>query len=178
MFTHSFPDDGRQVSEVLLRAFETGNHDELNALEGAQAQVALDAMQEVRHMTLFCYYLLNRLDQILHHWQLDDHSDLDPALFQEARWLLLRRLQKLSCDASLLPSHLYIKGVECKDRESLGNGGFADVYRGSHNGDTVAVKNLRTFKMVKLSEEANMKRVRLIPTHRHHYTNLLPVVLP
>ncbi len=103
---------------------------------------------------------MSYFDQVLRRWQLDDHSELDPDVSLEARWLLLRRLQKLACEASLLPSHLYIDGVECQGRECLGNGGFADVFRGTYNGNVVAVKHLRTFNMIKTTEEPKVKRVR------------------
>lgn len=109
---------------------------------------------------------MNHLGQILRGWQTDDdRSELDPAISQEARWLLIRRLQKLACEASRFPSQLSVTGVEWKQTENLGKGGFADVYRGTCNGDIVAVKTLRTFHMVKASDEPRVKRVRFIWAH-------------
>ncbi len=51
----------------------------------------------------------------------------------------------LSRRAQILPSTLFIDGVECKDRNAVAGGGFADIYRGLFGGQEVALKRIRTF---------------------------------
>lgn len=117
-------------------------------------------------------HLLNYLDQILQHWQLNGHSKNDTDVYQEAQWLLLQRLQKLTCEASLFPSQLFVEDVECKDRQVLSSSGSADVFRRTYKGNTIVIKNLRTFNMVKPSQKAKMKRVYFIWTYEVCCINL------
>lgn len=81
-----------------------------------------------------------------------------PAAVDEARWLLRRRLQRLSCNSNLLPSLLNVAGVSPTGKV-VGSGRFADVYRGTYQGRDVAVKHLRIFKMIRPSDEPKVKEV-------------------
>lgn len=73
-----------------------------------------------------------------------DSNSADP-IRQESRQLLLRRLQRLSCDACLLPHQLSVRGVVKTDKYAAISGGYADVFSGDYNGQNVAIKHLRVF---------------------------------
>ena len=58
----------------------------------------------------------------------------------------LRRLVvRLAKALDKLPLQIYIKGVSLAERDPIGGGAFADVYKGVLNGQEVAVKKLRVF---------------------------------
>ncbi len=79
-------------------------------------------------------------------------------VFEEARWLLLRRLQKLSCDSEELPSRMILGGVSRDGELTYGLGGLADVFHGTYQNRAVALKHLRAFRMVDASQESVMTR--------------------
>jgi hypothetical protein len=55
-------------------------------------------------------------------------------------------LMKLCSASGVLPRDLFIHGVNLgDDRDPWASGGFADVFRGTYNGQDVAVKRLRVF---------------------------------
>lgn len=74
----------------------------------------------------------------------------DPAAYDIAadRYTIRRLLIKLSREARILPSSLFLIGVKCRVRESVNGGAFADIYRASYNGEPVALKRLRVFRVV------------------------------
>ncbi len=56
----------------------------------------------------------------------------------------LRRVTVRSAqEADALPSSIYIEGVDLPDRNRVGGGGYADVYKGVLDGTQVAVKQVR-----------------------------------
>jgi hypothetical protein len=70
---------------------------------------------------------------------LDDISHTDE-FYRHALYLLV----KLSANAQLLPTSLFIHGVNIgPSRDPLYGGGFADIYHASYGGTEVAVKKLR-----------------------------------
>jgi hypothetical protein len=55
-------------------------------------------------------------------------------------------LVKLSAESGIIPRDLFIQVVDIgEDRGPWEAGGFADVFRGTYNGQKVAVKRLRIF---------------------------------
>jgi hypothetical protein len=53
-------------------------------------------------------------------------------------------LLKLSTTSGILPRDVFIQGVDIgPDRDPWTSGGFADVFRGTYDGQQVAVKRLR-----------------------------------
>lgn len=62
------------------------------------------------------------------------------------RWehrVLRRLLVKLSKTAGVLPTSMFLKGVECRDRDTVAGGGFADIFHASYQAQEVALKRLR-----------------------------------
>ncbi|TCD66289.1 hypothetical protein EIP91_001580 [Steccherinum ochraceum] len=62
------------------------------------------------------------------------------------RHTLRRLLVQLSRSAGILPSHLFLDGIVCLNRDTVAGGGFADIFMGSYEGQPVALKRLRVFK--------------------------------
>ncbi len=58
----------------------------------------------------------------------------------------LRRLLIALCRRTqTLPKSFLIRGVRLRDKVPINGGGFADIFRGSYKGETVALKRLRNF---------------------------------
>ncbi|TCD63455.1 hypothetical protein EIP91_005396 [Steccherinum ochraceum] len=74
----------------------------------------------------------------------------DPVAYdiEADRYTIRRLLIKLSREARILPSSLFLIGVKCRVRESVNGGAFADIYRASYHGEPVALKRLRVFRVV------------------------------
>jgi hypothetical protein len=54
---------------------------------------------------------------------------------------------KLSANTNILPSSLFVRGVDLGPvRDPSYAGGFADIYRGQYAGFEVAVKKLRVYE--------------------------------
>lgn len=58
----------------------------------------------------------------------------------------LRRLSlKVALEYDRLPLALFLTGVTCLDNQGIGQGSFADVYRGDYAGKAVAIKRLKPY---------------------------------
>lgn len=68
-------------------------------------------------------------------------------------------MRRLSYSADLFPSALRLEGVECPDGMPYGVGGYADVFRGTYEGNKVALKRLRVFQMLDEEMKAELRRV-------------------
>jgi hypothetical protein len=72
--------------------------------------------------------------------QILDRHELNDVICRHALYLLV----KLSANTYILPTSLFVQGVDIGSmRDPLHGGGFADIYRGRHKGLEVAVKKLR-----------------------------------
>jgi hypothetical protein len=61
----------------------------------------------------------------------------------ELRRKAMRLLQKLSTASGILPSDLFIQGVDIgPNRDPVARGGFADIFLGTYKDGLVAVKRL------------------------------------
>ncbi|KAJ7181392.1 hypothetical protein C8R43DRAFT_941238 [Mycena crocata] len=86
------------------------------------------------------------------------YNVLDRGSLPESKYRLKARrlLQKLGEVGEVLPSTLFITGVNDHDEHPTFGGGFGDVYRASYDGKPVALKRIRT-----LTSEATSQRSRL-----------------
>lgn len=149
-FVHSiFAEEGDQSSLV-----QKGERD---------PQVTLDVVQEM-------------LDDA-NLWSTVQSDETEMIVFEKLRDRLVNSLLKLSSDSGLLPSSLFLKGIDCPDRESTSAGVFADVYQGNYKGRAVALKRLRVYQMVDETEKGTLRKA-------FHYDSLVwrnlshPHVLP
>ncbi|TFK43199.1 hypothetical protein BDQ12DRAFT_168524 [Crucibulum laeve] len=98
-----------------------------------------------------------------------DRNKLQDAELQR---IALRLMMKMCEMYNLLPSSLFIEGVELRERDPIDGGGFADIYRGSYRGKDVALKRIRIFQD-RQKIHKNFCREALIWRHLRH-----PHVLP
>lgn len=65
-----------------------------------------------------------------------------------------RTMMKLAVNSQVMPSTLFLRGIQCSETEPRFGGGYADVFHGSAaSGQAVALKRLRIFQGS--SEEKN-----------------------
>lgn len=74
---------------------------------------------------------------------------------------LRRLLMCLSRKIDTLPQALFLDGVDCKERDPVFLGGYADIFLASYQGQKVALKRLRTCATA--SSEVKLKNVSAIP---------------
>ena len=73
----------------------------------------------------------------------------------------LRKLSLKHADKyNILPTTLFLRGVERPDNKQYGAGAFSNVYCGTYGGVKVALKQLRVYVMSPESEKQSVKRVR------------------
>ncbi|TCD61053.1 hypothetical protein EIP91_009110 [Steccherinum ochraceum] len=70
----------------------------------------------------------------------------DTAFYAKLRAQLRHVIMSISVSTALLPSSLFLRGVACVDKESIGGGSFGEVFRGEFNSGPVALKKLRVFR--------------------------------
>ncbi len=69
------------------------------------------------------------------------------------RTLLLRRLLiALSRNTRMVPRSFLIHGIHLQVRDAVSGGGFADIFRATYRGQSVALKRLRNFSNTPISE--------------------------
>ncbi|KAJ6526554.1 hypothetical protein DFH09DRAFT_1045971 [Mycena vulgaris] len=120
-------------------------------LEGDRAQSFLDAVQDV----------------------LDKGSLPSAQLTSQAR----RLIQRLSEACDKLPSSLFITGIVDHDEHPTFVGGFGDIYRASHNGNTVAVKRIRMFSATSDSQRTRLQFCReALVWQRLQHKYVLPLI--
>lgn len=73
-----------------------------------------------------------------------------PTSGEDSRRVLRRLMTKLAQQSGVLPASLFLHNVGCRSRNNpVFNGGFADIYKGTHKGRCVAIKRLRSWIEVK-----------------------------
>lgn len=76
----------------------------------------------------------------------------------------------------MLPSAVFLSGVERDSQDPVCGGGFADIFKGFHRGEEVALKRLRVFQMSTNAELERSKRVRRhLEARRAVDTTLMPL---
>jgi hypothetical protein len=123
----------------------------INDLHGDDAQTFIDVIHEVRSTALpflrhslttavllgpLAFKLSTCVDQAL------DHPDLPSQLRREC----LRMLSRICGPRALLPRSLQIPHCYNRLDDPLYYGGFADVWKGEHQGCPVAVKVLKVYQ--------------------------------
>lgn len=81
---------------------------------------------------------------------------------KETRDALRRLTMKLCFAHSIVPQALVLKGLVISDRDSIGGGGFADIYKGTYRQVPVALKRLRVFLTLEESRRESLRRVSRI----------------
>lgn len=76
-----------------------------------------------------------------------DSSDM------EYRYGIRRLLVRLSSESGVLPTSLFLTGIDCDDKEPFGMGGYADIFRATYKTQPVILKRLRVYLNSRNSEE-------------------------
>ena len=67
---------------------------------------------------------------------------------------MLRILLKLARRSQLIPDSLFLKGVQCTQKDDpIGSGGNAEVFLASYQGKPVVLKRLRAFQNLREGRE-------------------------
>lgn len=90
------------------------------------------------------------------------NADNDAAV-RYPRSQLRRLVLDLSLKCQQMPSALFLQGVQRTDMESRAAGGFADIYLGTWEGQTIAIKCLRMFALSPESQKGRLRQVRVGP---------------
>ncbi|KAH8074787.1 kinase-like domain-containing protein [Cristinia sonorae] len=104
---------------------------------------------------------LNILQELLddpYIWLSDDTAHIDGVSYAQVRHALRTVLIKVSLDTEKLPVSLFLKDVQCGLREPIGSGSFGDVYRGTRNGEAVALKKLKTYQKMSDAKRTSVKK--------------------
>ena len=72
------------------------------------------------------------------------HDEVEESQSSPPQDMLRRLAVKVAAHWEIFPNALILKDVQLLDSERAGSGGFADVYRGMHDGQMVALKKPRT----------------------------------
>jgi len=119
-----------------------------SSLEGAELAQLVDFLDKVRPPTLAPCPVANQIPQALHKIPTTDD------VFRQC----LRKLRAICGYHATLPSSHIIRGDLARIGESpIANGGFADVWEGTHGGGRVCIKVLR----VSLRNNKSLTKVRV-----------------
>lgn len=66
---------------------------------------------------------------------------------------------KLCFVSNVVPQALILKGLVISDKDSIGGGGFADIYKGRYRQVPVALKRLRVFQTLEESKRESLRKV-------------------
>lgn len=133
----------------------------VRAFRGELARSFLDISHRVshsRHRSLWQPSLINQFNQILLASPMPD----DTIFTRSFRRKLRRVVVRLAQDSDTLPLSLQVEGVALSDRDCVGGGAFADVFKGVLNGGDVAVKRMRIFIVTNDDDKAKTRRVQRI----------------
>ena len=145
-------------SAIKLSEKNISNH----SMNDKDAQIFLNAVQDVSNQWSIVTVADNFI-QILNDpyiW-LSDGTDPDGVSYAQIRTALRHVLMSVSINSDILPMSLFLSGVACTSRESIGGGSFGDVYRGTYHGEPVALKRLRTFRTSDEAKQAANRKVYL-----------------
>lgn len=83
---------------------------------------------------------------------------------KETRNALKRLTIKLCFASGIVPQALILKGFVISNVDSIGGGGFADIYQGTYRQVPVALKRLRVFQTLEESKRLSLRKVSPVPT--------------
>ncbi|KAF8174652.1 kinase-like domain-containing protein, partial [Mycena galopus ATCC 62051] len=158
--------DEERIAIFLVSIFNSKSDQEtVLRLEGDRAQHFLDVVQEV-FISTRPQISTDRISQTL---------DRGFLVVQEHAQMAIRIIRKLSESCELLPTSLFIVGVNGRDEHPSFGGGFGDIYRASYMDQRVAVKRMRYFL-----DGSDLGRIRLkfgreaLLWKNLHHPNILP----
>ncbi|KAH8105369.1 kinase-like domain-containing protein [Cristinia sonorae] len=126
-----------QILHLIKRAMDSNDFSKLLLLKDDNAQFAVDTVWEM----------------------LFNFASNKPSNPHRVKRSQLRRLAlKLVLRYDRIPTALFLNNVQCHSREAPFAGGFADVYCGQFENQKVALKCLRTFKMLSDAAKIRLKR--------------------
>jgi hypothetical protein len=108
-------------------------------LEGDEAANALDLLLKVCNASGSQSVHDSHICRL--NFQLTDMFPNDPDNYETHR-----SIRKLASHSGRIPRVLFLEDILCHEGDPLCGGGFADVWKGSRNGNAVAIKRLRIFK--------------------------------
>ena len=79
--------------------------------------------------------------------------------FTENRRSAIKMLVRCARERSILPSNLFLTGVEKEGQDPVGGGGFSDVWKGTYQEKYIAVKVLRTFSLRQAADSQDYTKV-------------------
>lgn len=97
-----------------------------------------------------------------------------PTSGEDSRRVLRRLMTKLAQQSGVLPASLFLHNVGCRSRNNpVFNGGFADIYKGTHKGRCVAIKRLRSW--IEVKDVVRQKTTQVSCSHASEVLNLTVV---
>lgn len=122
------------------------------SLRGRAAEIVLSFLHEVSKLVGgMSWAVRSRRKQII----AEGDRGTDSFEWSSHHSTLRRLLLRLSKEAAIMPSALFLHGVECTGTDAIpvGEGHFSEVFRGSYNGKPVALKRLRVYQLARNGEE-------------------------
>lgn len=168
-----------RILESIRLAVDDDNQAMLFTLPESDSQLAIDTIWKVSaYITIFPLEVLADTHSTLQMLAMPPSGQLTASLESTAiqgptRSKLRRISLKLVLQYDKMPAALFLKNVECPDRETRGAGGFADVYCGEYAGAKVALKCLRVYLMSSEVQKAKLKRVSHRFANVHYALSLI-----
>jgi len=119
--------NGRRIPDVTVFGTLQGVACDPNRAQAARLLTG-EASEELASLLQYCL----------------DVSRKDPIISSIDRPTILRLLQDVCSASQKLPTQYRIDGVRFDRRDRIGSGGEAAIYRGTHKGDRVAVREIFT----------------------------------
>lgn len=92
---------------------------------------------------------------------------------KETRNALKRLTMKLCFVSGIVPQALMLKGFVISNGDSVGGGGFADIYKGTYRQVPVALKRLRVFQTLEESKRKSLRKVSRLLLMRFVVANMI-----
>ncbi len=140
--------------ETLVRS-ATSSQDRKELLFSLSGPVVTEFVEVMQKVGRFLMKPIQTIDVFFYDELLSDSKGCVKCMgLSDPRVHNIRRLlMGLARKTGTLPKTLFLQGIECKDRDPVGGGGFADIYLASYNGQPVALKRIRTFSMTSVDLE-------------------------
>lgn len=93
------------------------------------------------------------------HLWLSEDLHAETASYATLRAHLRHLIMSISVSTAFLPSSLFLRGVACVDKETIGAGSFGEVFRGEYDSRPVALKKLRVFRTTDEAKKEALRKV-------------------